>query len=86
MNLHAEIVHGHRCKGLEPHAAGRLSEVNAPTLVIVGEKDAPDILAIGQMIHEGVRGSQLACVRDAGHTLPMEKPDEFNRLVEDFLL
>lgn len=74
------------CKGLEPPAAGRLSEVNTPTLVIVGEKDARDILAIGQMIHEGVRGSQLACVRDAGHTLPMEKPDEFNRLVEDFLL
>lgn len=73
------------CKGLEPPAAGRLSEVRAPTLVIVGDKDAPDILAIGQMLHESVHGSRLEYIRDTGHTLPMEKPDEFNRLVEDFL-
>jgi|SRR5579871_2407542 len=73
------------CKGLEPPAAGRLLRVRAPTLVILGDKDAPDILAIGQTIHEGVVGSRLAWIRNAGHTLPMEKPEEFNCLVEDFL-
>lgn len=73
------------CKGLEPPAAGRLSEVHVPTLVVLGEHDAPDIHAIGHLIHEGVVGSRLVKIPGAGHTLVMEKPDEFNRVVEDFL-
>lgn len=73
------------CKGLEPPAAGRLSEVQVPTLIVLGDKDAPDILTIGQLIHDGIGGSRLAWIREAGHTLPMEKSDEFNPLVEEFL-
>jgi 3-oxoadipate enol-lactonase len=73
------------CKGLEPPAAGRLSEVRVPTLVAPGENDAPDIHAIGQLIHESVVGSKVVKIRDVGHTLVMEKPDEFNRVVADFL-
>ena len=46
------------CKGLEPPAAGRLKEVKVPTLLILGDKDAPDIHAIGQLIHKGVGGSR----------------------------
>jgi pimeloyl-ACP methyl ester carboxylesterase len=73
------------CKGLEPPAAGRLSEVRVPTLVVLGEKDAPDIHTICRLIHEGIVGSQLVSIADAGHTLVMEKPDEFNRVLQDFL-
>jgi pimeloyl-ACP methyl ester carboxylesterase len=73
------------CKGLEPPAAGRLSEVHVPTLVVLGERDAPDIHAIGHLIHKGVVGGQLVKLPDVGHTLVMEKPDEFNRIVEHFL-
>jgi len=73
------------CKGLEPPAAGRLSEVHVPTLVVLGENDSPDIHAIGHLIHQGVVGSRLVKIRGVGHTLVMERPDEFNRVVADFL-
>jgi len=56
-----------------------------PTLVVLGQKDAPDILAIGKLIHEGLVGSQVVTISDVGHLLPMEKPNEFNHTVEDFL-
>jgi 3-oxoadipate enol-lactonase len=72
------------CKGLEPPAIGRLSEVNVPTLIILGEKDAPDIHTIGKLIHERVVGS-LVTIGGVGHALPMEKPDEFSHAVEHFL-
>lgn len=72
------------CRGLEPPAATRLREVHVPTLVVMGKHDAPDIHAIGQLICEGIAGSQLVEIPDAGHTLPMEKPEEFNRVVTDF--
>ena len=73
------------CEGLEPPAIGRLAEVQVPTLVVLGEKDARDIHAVGQLIQHGVVRARLAEVPDVGHTLIMEKPDEFNRLVEEFL-
>jgi pimeloyl-ACP methyl ester carboxylesterase len=73
------------CKGLEPAAAGRLRELDVPTMVVLGDKDAPDIQAIGRLIHEGVSGSGVVMIRDVGHALMMEKPGEFNNVVEEFL-
>jgi 3-oxoadipate enol-lactonase len=72
-------------KCLEPPAIGRLSEVRVPTLVVLGEKDAPDIHAIGRLIHQGIVGSQVLTISNVGHTLPMERPNEFNHTVERFL-
>lgn len=72
-------------KGLEPPAIGRLGEVRAPTLIVLGEKDAPDIHEIGRLIHEHVTGSRLVMMPGVGHTLVMERPAEFNTLVDQFL-
>lgn len=71
--------------GIEPPAIGRLAEIQAPTLVVLGDQDAPDILAIGQLIHQQIAGSKLVTLANAGHTLMMEQADAFNRCVEDFL-
>lgn len=71
--------------GLEPPAIERLAEVRAPTLIVLGEHDAPDIHRIGQLIHERVAGSQLVVVPGAGHTLVMEQPELCNRLLAGFL-
>jgi pimeloyl-ACP methyl ester carboxylesterase len=67
------------CKGLEPPAVGGLADVHAGTLVVLGERDTPDILAIGKLIHAGVVGSQVVAMSDVGHSLPMENPNEFNQ-------
>ena len=72
-------------KGLEPPAIGRLAEVRAPTLVVLGDRDAPDIHAIATLIHHGVKRAKLLRISEVGHTLVMEKPAEFNALVDDFL-
>ena len=73
------------CNGLEPPAIGRLSEVQVPTLIVLGDKDAPDIHAIGKLIHEGIVDSNVITINNAGHSVPMEDPNEFNDTVEDFL-
>jgi pimeloyl-ACP methyl ester carboxylesterase len=73
------------CKGLEPPAAGRLAEVSAPTLIVLGEQDADDIHAIGKLISAGIKSSKLEWIRDSGHMLPMERPAEFNQVVGTFL-
>jgi pimeloyl-ACP methyl ester carboxylesterase len=60
-----------------------LSNIRQPTLVIVGTDDdpAPDSLTLT----EGIPGSWLIRIRDAGHGLMYQHPDEFNRVLMAFL-
>jgi pimeloyl-ACP methyl ester carboxylesterase len=66
-------------------AISLLPEIQVPTLIIVGEKDMPDILAIGRLLQKEVMGARLTVVANAAHMLNMENPSEFNRLVLGFL-
>lgn len=72
-------------KYLEPPAVDRLVEIHAPTLVVLGMQDTSDLHAIGKLLHEQVAGSELVTIPDVAHTLAMEKPAEFNTLVDHFL-
>jgi pimeloyl-ACP methyl ester carboxylesterase len=60
-----------------------LSNITQPTLVIVGTDDdpAPDSLTLA----EGILGSWLIRIRDAGHGLMYQHPSEFNRVIMTFL-
>jgi pimeloyl-ACP methyl ester carboxylesterase len=60
-----------------------LSSITQPTLVIVGMDDdpAPDSLTLA----EGIPGSWLVRLRDAGHGLMYQHPHEFNRVLLTFL-
>ena len=71
---------------LEPPAIGRLSEISAPTLVIVGDQDLPHASANAELITSNVAGSQMVVIQDAAHLPNLERPEEFNKVVLDFLL
>jgi pimeloyl-ACP methyl ester carboxylesterase len=70
---------------LEPPAIGRLSAIRVPTLVIVGDADVPAILDNAAHIARGIPGARKAVMPNTAHALNMERPDEFNRIVLDFL-
>ncbi len=70
---------------LEPPAISRLSEIHAPTLIVVGDKDVRDILTIADILEKGIAGAKKVVIPGTAHHLNMEKPAEFNRAVLDFL-
>jgi 3-oxoadipate enol-lactonase len=70
---------------LEPSARGRLSEIAAPTLVMVGELDDNTIKMTGGFLSEHIVGAREEIVLGAAHLPSMEKPEEFNRRVLEFL-
>jgi 3-oxoadipate enol-lactonase len=70
---------------LEPPAVGRLAEVNVPTLVTWGDLDVPDVPAGGAAMVSGIAGARQHVFEGAAHMINLEFPDEFNRLVLDFL-
>jgi pimeloyl-ACP methyl ester carboxylesterase len=70
----------------EPPAAGRLGEITARALVIIGEHDVKPLFAVVEALERGVPGIRRVDMRGTAHVPNMEKPDEFNRIVLDFLL
>jgi len=72
-------------KRLSPPAIGRLSEINVPVLVVVGKVDMPGIHEIVDMIEKEVPGTRKVVIDGAAHMVNMEKPEEFNRVVLEFL-
>src|SRR5581483_1080169 len=69
----------------EPPAISRLAEIHVPTLIILGDQDVPSILKIADILEKGIPGATKVVIPDTAHHLPMEKPEEFNRVVLDFL-
>ncbi|HXH88894.1 MAG TPA: alpha/beta fold hydrolase [Gaiellaceae bacterium] len=70
---------------LEPPASERLDEVVAPTLVVVGSDDVPDILAIADLLTAGIPGARREVVEGAGHLPGLERPEGLNRVLLDFV-
>jgi pimeloyl-ACP methyl ester carboxylesterase len=76
---------GGREQRSNPPAIGRLSEIHAPTLVIVGDLDMPGILEIAEMMEKNIPGAKKVVIQGAAHLVNMEKPQEFNTAVLEFL-
>lgn len=79
------LLHQQHMIPLEPPAINRLSEVNVPTLIVVGDEDWPRILDMADKLERGIAHAKKVVIAGAAHHPNMEKPEEFNRIVLDFL-
>jgi 3-oxoadipate enol-lactonase len=70
---------------LDPPAIEQFAEIQAPTLIIVGDKDVPDVLAVAELMKVKISNSRMVIIPDAAHMVSMERPEEFNRVVLEFL-
>ena len=67
-------------------AVRRLHEISTPTLVVVGDKDGPTVLEAADLLMNSIPDVRKAVIHDAAHLPNLEHPEEFNRIVFDFLL
>lgn len=70
---------------LKHNTTDRLSEIKAPTLILVGEEDILIPIKYSELLNRGIKGSRLVVIKGSGHVPPIENPAEFNRTVLDFL-
>jgi 3-oxoadipate enol-lactonase len=72
---------------LEHDVLDRLRGVQAPTLVVGGEQDLLTPPWIVEEVARAIPGAEFQMLRGDGasHLLPLERPDEFNQLVANFL-
>lgn len=71
--------------GLVEDVAGHVADVPAPTLIMVGDHDRPDMRRIADQLAAGIPGARLERMSGTGHVPSMERPDEFDRIVLGFL-
>jgi proline iminopeptidase len=72
-------------RALNPPAAARLSEIQAPVLIVTGEHDIPACLEISTLLDETVRDSTKMVLPGAGHLVHMERPGPFNTVLAQFI-
>jgi pimeloyl-ACP methyl ester carboxylesterase len=69
----------------DPPAADRLSEIQAPSLVVVGDSDQPFTLAAADLLASELPNARKVVMRGTAHLPNMERPEEFNGIVLEFL-
>jgi len=70
---------------LSPPAAGRLGEIQVPTLILVGEYDTYDTLVMADKLNHEIPGVRKIIYPGTAHMLPMEQSARFNQEVLSFL-
>ena len=68
----------------EPVTA-ELSQITAPTLVVVGADDVATPVAKSEAIVAAIAGSRLEIVPDSGHSSTIEQPKALTDLIEQFV-
>jgi pimeloyl-ACP methyl ester carboxylesterase len=63
----------------------RLSSIDRPVLVVTAEDDKLAPPKYGEVLEKNIKNSTRSHFMDAGHIVPMEKPDEINKTILKFL-
>jgi pimeloyl-ACP methyl ester carboxylesterase len=61
-----------------------MKRITVPTLIITGDEDWPCLLP-GILMKQSIPSAALAVLPNSGHAINIEEPDQYNRIVGDFL-
>jgi 3-oxoadipate enol-lactonase len=68
-----------------PAALDRLGEIEAATLVVVGDNDVEEIHAMSDLLAEQIPGARKRVIAGADQPVNARRPGKFNTVVLDFL-
>jgi pimeloyl-ACP methyl ester carboxylesterase len=63
----------------------KVEQIKVPTLIISATEDILTPVKYGEYSNLKIQNSKLHVINDAGHFMMQEKPDEFNRILIEFL-
>lgn len=69
--LHGDLV---ACNAFD--VTSRLGELDVPSLIVCGAEDRMTPPRYSEFLHSAMPGSELLMIRDAGHMVMLEKPEE----------
>lgn len=63
-----------------------LPSIRVPTLLIWGESDKRSPVNVSHQMYNAIKGAKLEIIAGAGHVSNMERPEQFNKIVNEFCL
>lgn len=69
----------------ETDFAPRIKDISHPTLIIWGEHDRVFPVAVGEELHQKIRGSTFVTIPQAGHMPQWERPELVNRSLIEYI-
>jgi pimeloyl-ACP methyl ester carboxylesterase len=63
----------------------KVHQIAAPTLIICGTEDDMTPVKYSQYLASKIAGARLVIIDGGSHLVFLEKPDEANRAIEEFL-
>ncbi len=76
---------GLRALMTRPDSTALLHTIHVPTLIVVGDEDTLTPPAAAEEMHQGIAGSELVRIPQAGHLSNLEQPELFNAALAAFL-
>jgi pimeloyl-ACP methyl ester carboxylesterase len=70
---------------LKPPSSQQLSRIRIPSLIITSEYDLPGCIEIADLMERDIPNSQKVVIKNASHLMNIDKPEEFNKFVLDFI-
>ncbi len=70
---------------LNPSANEQLETIAAPTLIVAGALDRPYVMPAADAMAARIPNAQKVVIQDTAHVPSLERPDEFNRILGDWL-
>ena len=68
------------------NGVSHLSELKMPVLVVAGADDILAPVSYSEQLHANIKNSTLRIIENAGHMVMVEAHQEFNAVLEEFLL
>ncbi|HYL98113.1 MAG TPA: alpha/beta fold hydrolase [Blastocatellia bacterium] len=84
-NASGELANPFLNRDLDLRSIDHLAEIHAPSLILIGDRDVPDIQKIVDTLAAGIKGSRKEVIKDSGHITNMEQPEQFDRFVLEFI-
>ncbi len=79
------FINKNKRKSLSPAAISRLNEIKVPTLIITAEYDLDACKEVAEIMEKQIVGASKISISDAGHMMNMDRPDEFNKIISEFI-
>jgi 3-oxoadipate enol-lactonase len=84
-NLHELTMDESARERLDPPAFERLGAITVPTLMLPADHDPPEMDPMCTAIAERIPNARLVRIPDTDHVINLRRPEEFNRVVLEFL-
>jgi pimeloyl-ACP methyl ester carboxylesterase len=85
LNTPLKVIHGDYNACNQFDIIDKVDEITLPAMVISGTADNLTPVKYGEYLCKNIPAAKHSIIKDAGHMMALEKPEEFIEIIVEFL-